>query len=44
MLTQTSSRPLYEQLKQTLIGNILAGVYGYGDRLPRELSLVEKYG
>ncbi len=44
MLTQTSSRPLYEQLKQTLIGNILAGVYGYGDRLPGELSLVEKYG
>lgn len=43
MLTQTSSRPLYEQLKQSLIGNILAGVYVYGDRLPGELSLAEKY-
>jgi DNA-binding GntR family transcriptional regulator len=44
MLTHTSSRPLYEQLKQTLIGNILAGVYVYGDKLPGEMSLVETYG
>lgn len=44
MLTQTSSRPLYEQLKQTLIGDIVAEVYAYDDRLPGELSLAEKYG
>lgn len=44
MLTQTSSRPLYEQLKQTIIGDIIAGVYSYGDRLPGELGLGDKYG
>ena len=44
MLTHTSSRPLYEQLKQTLIGNILAGAYVYGDKLPGEMGLVETYG
>lgn len=44
MLTLTSSRPLYEQLKQTLVGEIMAGVYVYGDRLPGELDLAIKYG
>lgn len=44
MLTQTSARPLYEQLKQTLIGKILDGSYAFGERLPGELSLVETYG
>lgn len=44
MLTQTSSRPLYEQLKQTIIGDIIAGIYTFGDRLPGEMGLVDKYG
>ncbi|OHD80332.1 MAG: hypothetical protein A3J97_05590 [Spirochaetes bacterium RIFOXYC1_FULL_54_7] len=44
MLAQTSARPLYEQLKQTLVGEIIAGVYHHGDRLPGELGLAEKYG
>jgi DNA-binding GntR family transcriptional regulator len=44
MLTQTSARPLYEQLKQTLIGKILDGTYSFGERLPGELNLVETYG
>ncbi|HEY9054373.1 MAG TPA: GntR family transcriptional regulator [Rectinemataceae bacterium] len=44
MLTQTSARPLYEQLKQALIGHILAGDLSYGDRLPGELALAEQYG
>ncbi len=44
MLTQTSPRPLYEQLKQTLAGKILSGAYPYGFRLPGEMSLAEEYG
>lgn len=44
MLAQASARPLYEQLKQTLVGEILAGIYHNGDRLPGELGLAEKYG
>ncbi|MFH2113856.1 MAG: GntR family transcriptional regulator [Spirochaetota bacterium] len=44
MLAQTSARPLYEQLKQTLVGEIIAGIYHNGDRLPGEMGLAGKYG
>jgi len=44
MLTQTSSRPLYEQLKHTIVADIISGAYAYGDRLPSELSLAAQFG
>jgi GntR family frlABCD operon transcriptional regulator len=44
MLTQTGSTPLYEQLKQTIVGTIMEGEYAYGDRLPGELDLATTYG
>jgi GntR family frlABCD operon transcriptional regulator len=44
MLNQDSSRPLYEQLKQSLIRDIEAEVYRHGERLPSELLLAERYG
>jgi DNA-binding GntR family transcriptional regulator len=44
MLHQDSSRPLYEQLKQTLLRDMMSDVYRHGERLPSELNLAEKYG
>jgi GntR family frlABCD operon transcriptional regulator len=44
MLVQKNSRPLYEQLKQTLVRDIIAGKYKEGERLPGEFSLVQTYG
>jgi DNA-binding GntR family transcriptional regulator len=43
MLTQASSRPLYEQLKLMLINDIESEVYRHGERLPSEMSLAEHY-
>jgi len=39
-----SSRPLYEQLKQTLLRDILSEVYKHGERLPSESCLAKNYG
>jgi len=44
MLVPDSSRPLYEQLKQALIGDIEAGKYKHGERLPSEIALASTYG
>ena len=43
MLDTTAGIPLYEQLKQTLIGDILKGVYPYGKRVPSETELSDTY-
>lgn len=43
MLDTTAGIPLYEQLKQTLVGAILKGVYPYGKRVPSETELSETY-
>ena len=44
MLLQGSSRPLYEQLKQMIVSDIVSGNYKHGERLPSEKNLVETYG
>jgi GntR family transcriptional regulator, frlABCD operon transcriptional regulator len=44
MLLQESSRPLYEQLKQMIVSDIVSGKYKHGERLPSELALAERYG
>ncbi|HRY53704.1 MAG TPA: GntR family transcriptional regulator [Spirochaetia bacterium] len=38
-----SSRPLYEQLKQTVIHDIVSGRYKHGERLPSEIALAAAY-
>jgi len=44
MLMQGSSRPLYEQLKQMIVSDIVSGKYKHGERLPGEKNLVETHG
>ena len=43
MIDHQSSIPLYQQIADTLKGNIHSGVYGEGDRLPSEKRLSEQY-
>lgn len=43
MLDVSVGTPLYEQLKQTLLANILQEVYSHGQRLPSEAELSELY-
>ena len=43
MLDTTAGKPLYEQLKQSLISDILKGVYPYGARVPSEMELSDTY-
>jgi len=44
MILPDSSRPLYEQLKNMLIKDIVSGKYKYGARLPSEMGLAQSYG
>lgn len=39
MLDTTVGTPLYEQLKRSLAGDIIKGVYSHGERLPSEIEL-----
>jgi GntR family transcriptional regulator len=39
-----SPRPLYEQIKEYLLGQIQAGTYRPGDRIPSERELAQKLG
>jgi GntR family transcriptional regulator, frlABCD operon transcriptional regulator len=39
-----NARPLYEQLKQTILRDIVSEVYKHGERLPSEPDLARKYG
>ncbi|WP_085524427.1 GntR family transcriptional regulator [Tuberibacillus sp. Marseille-P3662] len=43
-LNTDSVRPLYEQLKGILKGEISKGVYKYGDKIPTETDLCKIYG
>ncbi|MFC7393965.1 GntR family transcriptional regulator [Scopulibacillus cellulosilyticus] len=43
-LNADSAQPLYEQLKSIIKEEISRGVYKYGDRIPTEIELCEKYG
>ena len=43
MLNAAAGIPLYEQLKQSLVADILKGVYPYGKRVPSETELAEIY-
>lgn len=43
-LNNSSSTPLYDQLKQILKESIDQGIYNAGDRLPNETELCELYG
>ncbi|POR03554.1 hypothetical protein AU468_05170 [Alkalispirochaeta sphaeroplastigenens] len=43
MLDVSVGTPLYEQLKQALLANILQEVYPYGQRLPSEAELSDQY-
>ena len=43
-LNNSSSTPLYDQLKQILKESIDQGIYKSGDRLPNETELCESYG
>ncbi|MDR2103539.1 MAG: GntR family transcriptional regulator [Treponema sp.] len=36
--------PLYEQVKQSILHEIMSQTYTYGERLPSESELAEKYG
>ena len=40
----TGPVPIYHQLKQLLLDDILSGELGPGDRLPTEYELVDRYG
>lgn len=44
MLIQDASIPLYQQLKGVLKNSILSGELTYGDKIPTEVELSEKYG
>ncbi|GHT69050.1 putative HTH-type transcriptional regulator YurK [Spirochaetia bacterium] len=39
-----NASPLYEQLKQSILHEIMTDTYKYGERLPSETELSEKYG
>ena len=43
MIDHQSSIPLYQQIADTLKGNIHSGVYVEGDKLPSEKQLSEQY-
>ncbi|MEW6549637.1 MAG: GntR family transcriptional regulator [Spirochaetota bacterium] len=43
VLVETSSRPLYEQLKLIVLHDIEVGVYKHGQRLPSEMELSARY-
>jgi GntR family transcriptional regulator len=44
MLDSSSSKPLYEQIKDYLLQNIQTGVYGPDQRIPSERALSETFG
>jgi GntR family transcriptional regulator len=44
LLDQTSSKPLYEQIREYILQNIQSGVYGPDQRIPSERALSEKLG
>lgn len=44
MLDQTSSKPLYEQIREYILQNIQSGIYGPDQRIPSERALSEKLG
>lgn len=44
MLLQDNLRPLYEQLKQMIVSDIVSGKYKHGERLPSEIGLAQTHG
>ncbi len=44
MLDPASSKPLYEQIKDYILGNIESGVYASGTRIPSERTLSGVFG